>query len=55
MKHLRTLSVVDRAMEVVDEYQNKILKLEHDILIKPSMKSVRYREFSYLLFSESSF
>lgn len=36
-------SVVDQAMEVVEEYQHKILKLEHDVLIKPSMKSVRYR------------
>lgn len=35
--------VVDQAMEVVDEYQSKILKLEHDILVKPSMKAVRYR------------
>ena len=34
--------VVDQAMEVVDEYQNKILKLEHNILIKPKMKTVRY-------------
>lgn len=31
-------------MEVVEEYQQKILKLEHDVLIKPSMKSVRYRK-----------
>lgn len=34
--------VVDQAMEVVDEYQHKILKLEHDVLIKPDLKSVRY-------------
>ena len=35
-------TVVDQALEVVDEYQNKILKLEHNILIKPKMKSVRH-------------
>ncbi|EJC98797.1 uncharacterized protein FOMMEDRAFT_149129 [Fomitiporia mediterranea MF3/22] len=34
--------VVDQALEVVDKYQDKILKLEHDILIKPKMKTVRY-------------
>ncbi|KAH8119713.1 hypothetical protein DFH11DRAFT_1753526 [Phellopilus nigrolimitatus] len=34
--------IVDQALEVVDEYQHKILKLEHDILIKPRMKTVRY-------------
>jgi len=33
--------IVDQALEVIDEYQNSILKLEHDILIKPKMKSVR--------------
>lgn len=33
--------VVDQALEVVDEYQQKILKLEHDILIKPKMRTVR--------------
>jgi hypothetical protein len=34
--------VVDEVMEVIDEYQSRILKLEHDILLKPQMKSVRY-------------
>ncbi|KAL5494805.1 hypothetical protein ACEPAI_267 [Sanghuangporus weigelae] len=33
--------IVDQALEVVDEYQHKILKLERDILIKPKMKTVR--------------
>ncbi|KAI0082128.1 hypothetical protein K474DRAFT_1655466 [Panus rudis PR-1116 ss-1] len=33
--------VVDQALEVVEEYQSKILSLEHNILIKPTMKSVR--------------
>ena len=33
---------MDQALEVVDEYQKKILKLEHDVLIQPNMKTVRY-------------
>ncbi|THH26833.1 hypothetical protein EUX98_g7359 [Antrodiella citrinella] len=33
--------IVDRALEVVEEYQSKILSLEHNVLVKPSMKSVR--------------
>lgn len=32
---------VDQALEVVEEYQQKILKLEHDVLIKPKMRTVR--------------
>jgi hypothetical protein len=35
-------AVVDSALEVVDEYHTKILKLEHDILLKPKMKTIRY-------------
>ncbi|KLO20173.1 hypothetical protein SCHPADRAFT_33235 [Schizopora paradoxa] len=34
--------IVDKALEVVDEYQQKILKLEHQVLIRPNMKTVRY-------------
>jgi len=34
--------VVDSALAVVDEYQTKIVKLEHDILLRPKMKSVRF-------------
>jgi len=34
--------VVDQAVEVVEEYQKMILKLERDILLKPKMKSVRH-------------
>ncbi|KAL5519404.1 hypothetical protein ACEPAH_1087 [Sanghuangporus vaninii] len=34
--------IVDQALEVVDEYQHKIFKLERDILVKPKMKTVRY-------------
>ncbi|EKM61657.1 uncharacterized protein PHACADRAFT_248392 [Phanerochaete carnosa HHB-10118-sp] len=33
--------VVDQALEVVEEYQHKILKLERAVLLKPSMKHVR--------------
>ncbi|KAH8094648.1 hypothetical protein BXZ70DRAFT_946975 [Cristinia sonorae] len=33
--------IVDQALEVVEEYQSKILSLEHNVLVKPSMKSVR--------------
>ncbi|KAJ3556343.1 hypothetical protein NM688_g2080 [Phlebia brevispora] len=32
--------VVDQAMEVVEEYQSKILKLEQAVLMKPQMKHV---------------
>jgi len=33
--------VVDQALEVVEAYHSQILSLEHDILLKPTMKSVR--------------
>ena len=33
--------VVDQALEVVEEYQKRILKLEKAVLLKPSMKHVR--------------
>ncbi|KAI0095022.1 hypothetical protein BDY19DRAFT_915920 [Irpex rosettiformis] len=33
--------VVDSALEVIEDYQHKILKLEQAVLIKPSMKHVR--------------
>ncbi|KAI0684676.1 hypothetical protein BC835DRAFT_1388556 [Cytidiella melzeri] len=33
--------VVDQALEVIEEYQHKILKLEQAVLLKPSMKHVR--------------
>ncbi|KII94236.1 hypothetical protein PLICRDRAFT_101518 [Plicaturopsis crispa FD-325 SS-3] len=33
--------IVDQALEIVDEYNGKILKLEHQILIRPQMKAVR--------------
>ncbi|KAL1950966.1 hypothetical protein VTO73DRAFT_115 [Trametes versicolor] len=33
--------VVDQALEVVDEYQGRILKIEQAVLLKPSMKTVR--------------
>jgi len=34
--------IVDKTLEVVDEYQRKIQKLEHQVLIRPNMKTVRY-------------
>ncbi|TFK50227.1 hypothetical protein OE88DRAFT_1661869 [Heliocybe sulcata] len=34
--------VVDEAMEVVEEYQGRILKLERQVLMSPKMKTVRY-------------
>ena len=34
--------VVDEAVEVVEEYQKMILKLECDILSNPGLKSVRH-------------
>ncbi|KLO20175.1 hypothetical protein SCHPADRAFT_934778 [Schizopora paradoxa] len=34
--------IVDKTLEVVDEYQHKILKLEQNVLIRPDMKTVRY-------------
>ena len=40
------LLVVDSALEVVEEYQHKILKLEQAVLIKPNMKHVRRCTFS---------
>ncbi|KAJ6547185.1 hypothetical protein B0H19DRAFT_954439 [Mycena capillaripes] len=33
--------IVDRILEVMDEYQYKIHQLEHDILLKPGMTTVR--------------
>ncbi|KAI0829056.1 hypothetical protein BC628DRAFT_1315896 [Trametes gibbosa] len=33
--------VVDQALEVVEEYQSRILKIEQAVLIKPSMRTVR--------------
>ncbi len=34
-------TVVDQALEVVEAYQSKILKLEEAVLLKPNMKHVR--------------
>ena len=36
--------VVDKALEVVDAYQDKLLKLEHQVLVKPDVNTVRYRK-----------
>lgn len=38
-------AVVDQAMEVIEDYQSKILKLEQAVLLKPSMKHVRRRKY----------
>lgn len=43
---LRYLQVVDRVIEIVDEFQGKILNLEHEVLLRPKMKTVRKREFT---------
>lgn len=43
--------VVDQALEVVDEYHDKINVLEREILMKPKVKNVRDR--AYLLRSPS--
>lgn len=40
--------VVDRAMEVVEEYHKMLLKLESDILLKPKVGSVRHRMALFL-------
>ena len=40
--------VVDNALEVMDAYHEKILKLEHDVLLKPNMKTVRYRKSGHV-------
>lgn len=39
--------VVDQALEVVEEYQGTILKLERDVLVRPNMKTVTARELLY--------
>ncbi|KDQ62923.1 hypothetical protein JAAARDRAFT_53142 [Jaapia argillacea MUCL 33604] len=33
--------IVDAALEIIDEYQGKILKLEEQVLMRPKMKTVR--------------
>ncbi|TBU36277.1 hypothetical protein BD309DRAFT_1024474 [Dichomitus squalens] len=33
--------VIDQALEVVEEYQGRILEIEEQVLLKPSMKTVR--------------
>ena len=43
--HTSSDAVVDQALEVVEEYQGRILKIEQAVLLKPSMKTVRRREF----------
>ena len=38
---IRYHSVVDKALQVIDEYHTTITNLEHDILLKPKMSRVR--------------
>jgi hypothetical protein len=52
----RYYSVVDKALQVIDQYQTNITNLEHDILLRPKMSTVRKCSFvcslwSYCLFT----
>ena len=40
-----SISVVDQALEIVQEYQSRILKLEKAVLQKPQVKHVVRREY----------
>jgi hypothetical protein len=46
--HLLTVfrKVVDKAVQVIDEYHVKIHKFERDILLRPKIDTVRQREAS---------
>jgi hypothetical protein len=48
---------VDNALEVVDRYHDKILKLEREILLKPKINTVRNCKFFAhgVIFNPSSF
>lgn len=35
-------SVVDRALQVVDAYHDKINKFERDVLVRPKVKTIRH-------------
>lgn len=39
------LLVVDRILEVIDEYQIKIHNLEHDIIFNPNLDTIRSRKY----------
>ena len=41
---LPSCTVVDKAVQVIDEYHVKIHKFERDILLRPKMDTVRQRE-----------
>ena len=43
---LPSCKVVDKAVQVIDEYHVKIHKFERDILLRPRMDTVRQREAS---------
>jgi len=38
--------VVDSALEIVDAYQRKIVDLEHQVLLRPKMTTVKQREYT---------
>ena len=38
---------MDQALEVVEQYQGTILKLERDVLVRPNMKTVTARTWVY--------
>ena len=42
--------VVDKALQVVDQYHTNITNLEHDILLKPKMSTVRKCTFRMFFF-----
>ena len=45
-------SVVDAALEVVDEYRTRLSTLERMILIKSKITTVRSRSYSFLQLTE---
>ena len=38
--------MVDSTLEIVDAYKRKIIDLEHQVLLKPTMAAVRQREYA---------
>lgn len=45
--------VVDKVLEVVDRYHDRILRLERSVLLRPKMTTVREREPPILYISRS--
>ena len=46
--------VVDKALQVVDQYHTNITNLEHDILLKPKMSTVRKCTFRMCVFANKN-